>query len=98
MTSTLTPPISSGNQPPVTGAAPNFDSSTAGKAAALVYTPCVRTVMRQFGWDFARNTITLEQSGNAAPYPWTFEYLYPSNGSNIGVEVWFIALPKGSRR
>lgn len=72
------------NQPAVTGTAPNFDSSPAGKAAAALYTPCVQTVGRQWGWDFARNTYVLVLSGNAAPYPWAFEYLYPPNG----VELW----------
>lgn len=72
------------NQPAVTGVAPNFDTSPAGKAAAALYTPTVNTVARQFGWDFARNTVVLTTSGNVAPYPWSFEYLYPSNG----VQIW----------
>lgn len=72
------------NQAPVTGVAPTFDDSTAGVALQSLYTPCVETVARQWGWDFARNTVTLTLSPNAAPYPWTYEYLYPTNG----VEVW----------
>lgn len=72
------------NTAPVTGAAPTFDSSPAGKAAAILYAPCVQTVARQFGWDFARNTAALVATGNAAPFPWSFEYLYPGNG----VQVW----------
>lgn len=73
-----------GNQPPVTGNAPNFDDSTAGQALKRLYTPCVRFVGRQFGWDFARNMVALALSGNVAPFPWTLEYIYPANG----VQVW----------
>lgn len=72
------------NQPPVTGNAPNFDSSPAGKAAAALYAPCVQTVGRRFGWDFARNLVALALSGNPASALWPFEYLYPANG----VQVW----------
>lgn len=72
------------NQPAVTGEAPTFDDSAAGVALQSLYTPCVQTVARQWGWDFARNTVTLTLSPNAAPYPWTYEYVYPTNG----VDVW----------
>jgi hypothetical protein len=43
-------------------------------------------VGRQFAWDMARNTVALTLSGNPAPFPWSFEYLYPTNG----IEVWQI--------
>ena len=72
------------NQPPVTGVAPGFDTSTAGKAAALLYGSVVAAVGRQFEWDFARKTVALALTANTAPYPWTYEYSYPSNG----IEVW----------
>jgi hypothetical protein len=72
------------NQPPVTGNAPTFDSSPAGVAAASLYAPCVQTVGRRFGWDFARNLVALTLSGNPASILWPFEYLYPANG----VQVW----------
>ena len=78
--------IAGNNMPPVTGEAPTFDDSTAGVALQSLYTPCVQTVARQWGWDFARNTVTLTLSPNAAPYPWIYEYIYPTNG----VEVWQI--------
>lgn len=71
------------NQPPVTGVAPNFDNSTAGKAAKSLYTRCVQTVARQFGWDFSRNTAALVPTGNPAPFPWADEYLYPTNGIQV---------------
>jgi hypothetical protein len=74
------------NQPPVTGTYPNFDNSPAGKAAALLYAPTVAAVARQFGWDFARSTYALQLSGNTAPYPWTYEYVYPPSA----VQVWAI--------
>ena len=72
------------NQPLVTGVAPTFDNSAAGKAAAQLYVPTVQTVARQFGWDFARRTYTLVLTGNTAPYPWAYEYAYPPQA----VEVW----------
>jgi len=75
-----------GNQPPVTGLAPTFDDSAAGKALQKLYVPCVQFVGRQFGWDFARAAVALTLSGNAAPLGWTLEYLYPTGG----VQVWQI--------
>lgn len=72
------------NQPAISGMAPTFDDSAAGQALQYLYTPCVQTVARQWGWDFARNTVALTLSGNAAPMPWTYEYIYPTNG----VDVW----------
>lgn len=70
--------------PLVTGTAPTFDDSPAGKAAAQLYVPTVQTVGRLFEWDMARSTIALALSGNAAPFPWGLEYLYPTNG----IQVW----------
>lgn len=72
------------DQPPVQGQSPTFDSSKAGTALQKLYAPCVATVARQFGWDFARNSVALTVSGNVAPFPWAQEYLYPGNG----VEIW----------
>lgn len=71
------------NQQLITGSAPFFDDSAAGIAASQLYTPCIQTVGRQFGWDFSRNTVSLILSGNIAPLPWLYEYLYPSNGVEI---------------
>ena len=71
------------NAPVVTGNAPNFDSSPAGIAAAQLYTNCVRTVARQFGWDFSRNIAALVLSGNPAPVGYSFEYLYPTSGIQV---------------
>lgn len=72
------------NQPPVVGNAPTFDDSPAGVALQKLYTPCVRTVARQWGFDFARNVAALALTGNVAPMGFLFEYAYPANG----VEVW----------
>src|ERR1700761_3301085 len=77
-------------QPPVTGLAPNFDSSVAGKAAAQLYGLCVRAVGRQFGWDFARNQVSLTLTGNSAPLGYSFEYAYPMFGGAVAVQVWQI--------
>jgi hypothetical protein len=75
------------NQPLVTGQAPNFDSSPAGIAASKLYAPCVATVQRQFEWDASRRVIALTLTGNAAPFPYTFEYGYPGNG----IQIWELA-------
>lgn len=76
------------NQPLVTGAWPNFAETggggTAGKAANKLYGPCVATVGQRFEWDFARNTVELELSGNTAPFPWALEYLYPDSA----IQIW----------
>jgi hypothetical protein len=64
---------------PVTGIAPSFDSSAAGKAAAKVYTSTVTAVARQFSWDFARQNVLLQLSGNSPPYLWAYEYVYPAS-------------------
>lgn len=73
-----------GNQKLVTGVAPNFDDSDAGKVARQIYAPCVAAAGRQFEWDFARGTIALTLTGNVAPVPWSVQYAYPPNG----IEVW----------
>ena len=71
------------NMPLVQGNAPTFDNSTAGQAAQRLYAPAVATVGRLFEWDMARRTVALTESG-VAPFPWTYQYLYPTNG----LEVW----------
>lgn len=71
------------DQPKVSGVPPNFDGSTAGIAAGIVYPSVVQTVFREYGWDFARTTNPLARSGNIAPPQWLFEYLYPTNGIEV---------------
>ena len=77
------------NQPPITGNAPNFDTSANGIACAKLYDGVVTTVQRQFGWDASRNLVTLTPSGNSGNVLWAYEYLYPSNG----IEVWQLVPP-----
>ena len=77
------------NQPAVTGFAPTFDSSPAGKALATFYAAVVATVGRQWGWDLARNTVALTPSGNTPLSGYLSEYLYPANG----IEVWQLVPP-----
>lgn len=78
------------DQPPVQGTAPTFDDSNAGKAAKVLYAPCVATVMREFGWDAARNTFALQVTGNVAPVPYAVEYLYPP----VAIQIWTV-IPTG---
>jgi hypothetical protein len=73
------------DQPFVTGIAPTFDNSAAGKALQKLYAPCVATVQRQFGWDASRNIVALVPTDTPVPpMGWAFEYAYPANG----IEVW----------
>lgn len=65
------------NVPLVTGFSPTFDSSAAGIALQTLYPSCVRTVLKQYGWDFARNVFTLALTGNVAPFGYPYEYAYP---------------------
>jgi hypothetical protein len=73
----------------VSGSAPDFDNSTAGIAAKWLYPEAVRTVGRLFEWDFARAGAILTLSGEAAPYPWAYEYLYPTDA----LQVWQLRAP-----
>jgi hypothetical protein len=77
------------NQPTIVSAAPNWDDSAAGKALRAVYASVVATVGRQFGWDMARSRVVLAQSGNIPPAPWSYEYLYPTNG----IQIWQLSPP-----
>lgn len=79
--------LATDNVPSVTGGgAQPFGSSDNKVASALnkLYVPCVRTVARQFEYDFARSNTALALSGNAAPFPWSLEYVYPAGT----VELW----------
>lgn len=73
-----------GDIPPVTGTAPSFDNSTAGKVASKVYVPTVAAVMRQGEFDFARAIVALVLTGNPAPLLYAYEYGYPPNA----IQVW----------
>lgn len=73
------------NETSVTGAYPNFNSSsqTAATALNLLYGTVVGTIARQFGWDFARAEAPLVLSGNTPPAQWLYEYLYPANTAQV---------------
>ena len=81
--------LSGNNQPLVTGSAPNFDSSPSGIILSYLYPWAVRTVGRQFNWDFSRTTAPLTATGNTPPFPWVNEYTYPSNA----VQIWQLLPP-----
>ena len=74
---------------PVTGSAPSFDTSIQGKIAARIYVPTVQAVARQYEWDFSRQVAALSLSGNTAPFPWSYEYVYPA----LAVQLWQVAPP-----
>lgn len=74
------------NMPAVTGNAPGFDSSTAGKAAAKLYPLCVRAAGRQFNWDFGRTEAALTLTANPGQLGYTFEYAYPASA----IQIWQI--------
>lgn len=72
------------NAPQVSGYAPNFDSTAPGIALQKLYVPAIQTVGREFSWDFARNTQPLSLTANTPPFPWKYEYLYPTNC----IQIW----------
>jgi len=72
------------NMPAVTGLAPTFDNSPAGKALQYLYTETVQAVQRRFEWDASRRVYALTLSGNTAPLGYDFEYIYPT----VGIEIW----------
>lgn len=76
--------LSGNNQPLVTGTAPNFDSSPSGVILSYIYPWAIRTIGRQFNWDFSRTTAALSATGNTPPFPWADEYIYPTNA----VQLW----------
>lgn len=72
---------------PVTGFAPNFDSSVPGKIAQRVYALAVAGVARLNAWSFPRMIATLVPTGNTAPFPWLYEYGFPGTC----IDVWQVA-------
>jgi hypothetical protein len=55
------------------------DTTTAAKAASVVYQPIVGLLLRVLDPDFARTTIQLQAAGVVNPVaPWGYEYLYPA--------------------
>lgn len=75
------------NSPKVSGFAPTWDNSPAGKILQDIYAQTVGATQRQFGWDASRHLVALVPSGNTGPYlagQYDNEYIYPRNG----IEVW----------
>lgn len=64
----------------VSGYAPTFDNSTVGLILQRIYQPCVAAVLRSYPWECAKQIgLALTLSGNTAPPPFSYEYLYPVN-------------------
>ena len=66
------------NKVQVTGFAPTFDNTTVGLILQRIYQPCVAAVLRQYPWECGKQIgLALTLSGNVAPTPFAYEYLYP---------------------
>ena len=64
----------------VTGVNPTWDNTTVGIILQRIYSPVVAAVLRDYPWECGKQIgQALTLSGNAAPIPWSYEYLYPSN-------------------
>lgn len=59
------------------------DGSPEAAAASIVYQSQVSTLLRMYDWDFARKEATLVGSIDVAPYPWTQEFVYPTDGIQV---------------
>jgi len=71
-------------QATVSGTNPNFDGTTAGNAAGILYTPLLNELLRQEDPEFARKTAlaggaVLTSTGTTPAQPWSYEYEYPSD-------------------
>lgn len=69
---------------PISAPAPSFDSSTPGQIAQATYPYAVAAVGRLNAWSFPRTFVDLVVTGNVAPFPWTFEYGFPTGC----IDVW----------
>ena len=68
------------NEVSVTGVAPTFDNTTAGLILQRIYQPCVAAVLRGYPFECAKQIgLALTLSGNAAPLPFSYEYIFPAN-------------------
>lgn len=57
------------------------DGTAAGNAAGILYTPAVRTLLRQQDYEFARADVALTPLAStvALPYEWSNGYVYPAD-------------------
>jgi hypothetical protein len=67
------PALASGT--PSTG----FDGTPTGVYAGILYPGAVQMLLRQQDPEFARRVVALTLSGQTAPQPWSYEYVYPTN-------------------
>lgn len=64
----------------VTGLVPNLTGGgQASVAANILYGSVVQMILREQDWEFSRLTAPLSITANTPAYPWTYEYLYPTD-------------------
>lgn len=56
-----------------------YEGSAAAKAALDVYSQTRDEALRSFDWGFAEKIAAGTLTGNVAPFPWTYEYTYPTD-------------------
>jgi hypothetical protein len=56
-----------------------WEGSMAAKKALDIYAQTRDAVLREGDWQFAEQITAATLTGNAAPFPWSFEYVYPTN-------------------
>jgi hypothetical protein len=56
-----------------------YEGSAAAKAALDIYSQTRDEMLRSSDWGFAEKIAAGVLTGNAAPFPWTFEYAYPTD-------------------
>jgi hypothetical protein len=56
-----------------------WEGSMASKAALSIYAQTRDAVLREGDWQFAEQIVAATLTGNAAPFPWSYEYVYPAN-------------------
>lgn len=55
------------------------DGSDDSQYAIAIYSETRDALLRSGIWDFAKKTVTLSTSGQAAPVPWSNSYTYPTD-------------------
>jgi len=56
-----------------------WEGSMAAKKSLDIYAQTRDAVLREGDWQFAEQIVAATLTGNAAPFPWTYEYTYPAN-------------------
>jgi len=66
------------NKIQISGLNPTWDNTTVGLILQRIYSPCAAAVLRQYPWECGKQIgLALTLSGNVAPLPFSYEYLYP---------------------